>query len=307
MSLAEFAKGSVIYTAGNPIKNISFVTKGVVEATFMGQPFRFEQRDMIGMCDFREGSYSTTYTAVTDVAILTHPFNEIGDLESLLKDNFNAAHLAVNAACRQLSEFLKYRSGLKKQADAAYHLINEIYPLYEQLSKRFALSAKKLDTAGLISTEEIDPIEDWLLAYYTEVQNVEPTIQKAFFYGHPGISSGFFYRAIEDVKLVVESCEAYQAYLKDVDKLLISSDGHDLFALVADLHFDSINLKDADGVVSAMMKKITDVLDSSTLVNKDFYQHRLATYNETLTDKRSNQVISDTQLMKMQGQTLQNL
>jgi len=293
MLVAEFAKGSVIYTAGNPVQNISFVTKGVVEATFMGQPFRFEQRDMIGISDYKEGSYSTTYTALTDVAILTHPFNEMRDLESLLKDNFNAAHLAVNAACQQLSQFLQYRSSLKEQADAAFNVINDIYPKYEQLSKRFALSAKKLDISGLISSDEIDPIEDWLLAYYTEVKNVEPTIQKAFFYGHPGISSGFFYRGIEDVKLVVESCEAYQDYLKDISKLLISSDGHDLFALIADLHFDSINLKDADGVVTAMMKKVTDVLDSSTLVNKDFYQHRLNAYNENLTAKRSNQVISD--------------
>ena len=291
MPLINYTQGSVVCTAGEQISNICFITKGDVEASLMGQRFYFGQKDIVGLSDFEVGSYSTTYTAVTDVTILAYPFNDFSDLEMLLKDNKDAMQLAINAIYRQLSKFLQYHAELKNQSDSAYALINTLYPKYEQLSKRYALSSKKIDTTQIRATEEFDTVADWMLAYYIGLMSLDATIQKALM--QPSISFGLFNRGIDDIRLVVESCQAYHDHLREIGKLLLNTEGHDLFSLVAELHFDSINIKGADANVDAMMREITGMLNGKPYINNTLYRHRLNIYNETLATKRNNQELTN--------------
>ena len=294
MPTTDYTQGSVIYREGEALTNISFITKGVVEATFNGQPFKFGQRDMLGISDLGAGAYSTEYVALTDVSVLTHPFRELSDLDSLLRDNADGAQLAVNSMTRQLVEFLKYRESLKKEADAAYTLLTDLYPQYQQLSSRYALSVKNLSGfAEITQTEDADPLEDWVYNYYMQIRDLEPAVAKAFFYGRSGISTGFFHRGTLDIIHVLQSCTYLQGSIKEVSKLLLNTNGHDLFALLSDLHFDSINLRDADATIDALMTRLNELLSSMSNINADYYAIRLNAYKETLATKRASQEIVD--------------
>ena len=296
MPIVELKQGSVIYDEGEPLRQISFITKGSAEASYNGLPFRFEQGDIIGLCDLKSSVYSRAYTAVSDLTVVTYPCKDFSTLEALLRDNADTAQLLINSLCRQIPEFLKFRDALRQEAYSAYKLIEDLYPKYELLSAQYALSSKKLP--GLLeitSPGQDDPVEDWVHNYYTEIKNLNSELQRGFFYGNPGISSGFFHRGIDDILNILQAYKVYQEYLQDISKILLDSGGHDLFALISELHSDSINLRGADAAVGSLMERLVGLLPSMTNIDQDYYQQRLSSYKDVLDAKRADQKITDAQ------------
>ena len=293
MSGTEFKQGSVICSKGDPLDHLLFITKGSAEASFNGRTFHFDQGDAIGLCSLSSGSHSYTYTATSDVTVFLYPYENFRTLQKILKENANVANLLVNSMCRQISDFLQYRSQLKQQADDAYNLINEVYPQYERLSTKFALGSKKLNgMAELIQASESDLIEDWVSEYYMEIKNLGSDVQKGFF-RQPGISSGFLHKSAEDFVAVLQSCKFYKDYLEDISKIIINSEGHDLFALVSELHFSSINIRGADAVVESLMRRIAGTMSNMEFFDRELFKERFKSYKENVSAKRETQEIVD--------------
>ena len=284
MPLSEFKQGSVICGKGGPLRQLSFITKGSAEASFNGRLFRFEKGDAIGLCDLSAGSHSHTYTAVTDITVVTYPYYNFGDLETLLRDNADVANLLVNSMCRQVSDFLKYRSDLKQEVDKVYKSVFELYSKYEGLCTKFGLTPKKLrDLPELTQFSDsglLDLVEEWINNYYMEIKDLDPNARRGFFYGKPGISAGFIRRSSGDILQVLEACRAYQEYLENISKTFINNDRHDLFALVSELYFNTISAPGAEAAVGALMSQLTELLSGMTGIDADLFQKRLNTHND---------------------------
>ena len=293
MSLSEFKPGDIICKESEPMSHLLFITKGKVEASFNGYTLHFEQGDAIGLCGLKAGSHSHTYIAVSDVAVFSYPYDNFSTLETLLRDNTDVANLLVTSICRQISEFLQYRSILKQEADSAYKLAKDIYPQYEHLCTLYALTSKKLPgLSEIMPASKSDPVEDWMHAYYTEVKDLDPALQKLFF-RKPGISFGFLHRGTEDILLVLQACRVYREYLKDISKFFLTRDGHDLFSIVSELHFDSINIKGADAAVGILMGQLTGLLSKMTYIDSAYFQERLSAYKDDISASRATQEITD--------------
>jgi len=283
MPLSEFKQGSVMCSEGEPLGHIYFITKGRVNASFSGHTFHFEAGDTIGLCALNTGNHSCTYTAASDVTIVSYPYENISSLRPLLYDKADVASRLVSSLCRQISVFLGYRAALKNEADAARELIKSAYPEYERLCALYAFSSKKLN--GIFEITEpmsSDPIKSWVYDYYTEINKLNPTVLKDFFYGNTGITSGFFNRGTEDIFQILESIKLYQEYLRNVSKIFLNNDGHDLFALVGELHLSSISIKGANEAVGGIMTQIIDLLSDMTYVDKTYFKERLSLYSESL-------------------------
>ncbi|MCL2698916.1 MAG: cyclic nucleotide-binding domain-containing protein, partial [Defluviitaleaceae bacterium] len=293
VALTEFKQGDAICGAGNPLQDFLFITKGSAQTTVNGRPFRFDKGDAIGLCSLGKDTYSHTYTAVTDVTVFSYPYDGFDSLDTLLRDNADIANLLLNSMCRQISEFLKYRMGLKYEADDAYELVNEVYPEYERLCALYAFTSKKLTGIAELKRAEDAPgfplVEDWMHDYYMAINELEPNLRKGFFYNHPPISSGFIRRSAEDIREILRACGAYHDYLKDISKILLNSEGHDLFALISELHFNSVNIKGADEAVSALMMRLTGLLTGMTGVDPGFCKKRMGAYKETLKGTHGNE------------------
>ncbi|MCL1819132.1 MAG: cyclic nucleotide-binding domain-containing protein [Oscillospiraceae bacterium] len=305
MPLSEFKQGSVLCQQGEHLKHISFITNGSVEASFSGHPFRLGKGDVIGVCDLSAGIHSHTYTAASDVTILTYACESFDALESLLRDNADVAFRLINSMCRQIAGVLQYRAALKHEADGAYETIEELYPEYERLCALYALTPKKLPGVSEIKRfSESDPISDWMHNYYSEIKGLDPTTYKGFFYCKLGISSGFLRKSAEDILNVYQSCGGYQNNLRELSEILLNSEGHDLFSLVADLHISSINIKGADAIVEALVSRLTVLLFGMTDIDPDIFKNRLTAYQEQLESRRSEQVLTDA---PAEGEAKQNL
>ena len=288
MPLFDFNQGSVVCDRGEPLQHISFVTKGFVEAAFRGHTFRFEPGDAIGLCALSTGKHSFTYTAISDVTIASYPYENFHSITPFFSEKADMGNRLVSSLSRQISNFLKYRSALKKEADSARELIEKAYPEYERLCELYAFSSKKL--AGLsefVMPFDSDPVKEWIHNYYTEINNLDAKVQKEFFYGNAGISSGYFFKGADDIFLVLESCKLYQEYLKEVSEIFLNKEGHDMFAIVSELHLNSVNIRGADSAVGAVMEQLVNLLGRMTYVDQAYFRERLTSYKNELSSQRT--------------------
>ena len=285
MPLSEYTQGSVICSKGEPLENIYFITKGRVSASYNGHSFNFEAGDTIGLCALSTGSHSCTYTAASEVTIVSHPYENFSSLKPLLYDKADVANRLVNSLSRQITVFLQYRATLKREADTAREFLKEAYPQYEHLCSLYAFSSKKI--AGLFDFTkplDADPVKSWLHNYYVEISSLDPKISKEFFYGNTSISAGFFHRGTDDIYQILESCSLYLEYLKNVSEIFLNKDGHDLFALISELHLNSLSIKGANESVGTIMSQLNRILSNMSFVDKAYYKERLSSYQESLAE-----------------------
>ena len=294
MPFSMHKQGDVIYSEGQPLQYLSFITNGTVEASFAGRSFRYKKGDTLGFYDIGAGGYSHTYTAVSDVALLTYPYENFGTIEKLLCDNADVANRLVESACRQIAEFMRFWSSLRREADSLYVSLIDLYPQYERLCKLYAAApGKLLGYSALTRFTGPQEFETWLHDYYVQISDLEPSARKAFFHGNPGISSGFVRRGVEDVLSVMNACRAYVEYLKNTAKFFINSDGHDLFSLISELHLNSINIRGADIDVESLMVNLTGLMSTVSSIDFTNYMQRLNAYRNDLVVKRASQVLTD--------------
>jgi len=288
MEILEYTKGSVICSESDPISQILIITNGRVEAAFGGRTFLYEQGDMLGICDLCVGLYNCTYTAASDVTIATYPYKNLSALETLFQEKTGIAYLMVCSMCRQILSFLQYKITLRNESDRAYEAVNELYPQYEALCAQFAFTAKKLAAASDVEPfSGMDLIDDWIYTYYMEIKNLDQNVHKEFFSNKPGIALGFIRNGAEDADNAISASRDYIKYLEGISQVFLNSDGHDLFAVISELYFSSINIKGSDATIGPLMSRLTNLLGSMTSVNPEYYQSRLDTYNENLDSKRS--------------------
>ena len=288
MTKTEFKQGDQLCSEGDSLHTLLFITKGSAEASFNGRVFNFDQGDAIGLCDLSTGKHSHTYTATSDITAFTHPYDGPGSLEHLFDENANVAGLLIGSMSRQISEFLMYWATLKREADSSYALINDAYVKYEKLCKLYALSSKKLPGLPEIAlASQSNLVPDWTFNYYMGIKSHDAAMQKSFF-SSTGISLGFLLKSAEDFVSILHDCKAYQEYLQGISEFFISSEGYDLFALISELHFNSMNVKGADDTVTSLMSQLTGLMSNMTYLDRALFGERVKTYKETLVDKRAN-------------------
>ena len=151
MPLMEFAQGATICRMGEPMQNLFFISKGAAQTTLAGRNFRFEQSDTIGLDAISSGVYNHTYTALEPVTVFAYPCECFETLDTLIRDKPDVAHLLANALCRKLSDFLRYWSTLKLEADTAFSTVDDIYPQYLRLCSLYAFASKQLPGISAVS------------------------------------------------------------------------------------------------------------------------------------------------------------
>ena len=274
MIQTEFGKGFVISNKGGPLRKVHIITQGTAAVTIHGQVFQLSAGDAIGLCAVTSGTFQYDYTALTDVLTSAYTANDPACADVLAK-----------AITKRLSAVLKYYAGLKDEADKAFSLINEQLALYERLSGMYALTAKTLPTASGLAAAQ-DGVKSYLQDYYFGVNEVDEEHFKAFF-ANSAVAWGYLQQGCDDFTAICEGIGKLKQYLGNITRVFIDSSGHDLLALISELHLDSISIKGADETVKIVMAKLMRLMSSMTYVDAGFYRKRLETYSENLKLRRA--------------------
>ena len=288
METVKLNAGYVLCKEGDPMSQIHIITRGRVEAMLGGKAFIYEQGDVLGVCDLSLGVYSCTYTAVTDVEIVSYSYKNLSALETLFTEKAGVAYLVVCSMGRQIVNLLQYKISLKNESDRAYDYAKKLYPQYEDLCAQYAFTAKKL--AGVCEVtqfSEMDIIDEWIYTYYIEIKNLNQSVHKEFFGNKPGIDLGFIRKAAEDSYNAIQVCRDYMKYLECISQVFFNDEEHDLFAVISDLHFGSIGIKGADEAVGKLMMQLTKLLGGMTGVDSNLYPARINAYMEKLKTVRA--------------------
>ncbi|MDR2599043.1 MAG: cyclic nucleotide-binding domain-containing protein [Oscillospiraceae bacterium] len=302
-TVVKIPEGTVIYSKGDPLSNISLIGDGMVECTIDSYVNALGKTDILGYCGLLTKHFVCTYTAVSDVTLYQYPCDGIDALEALMGENADITYLMVSSACRQAASMLRYRARLKGEVDTSYDFVRDFYEEYSRLCKQYGSSPKKLpglDEVVKFSGEDKAP--RWVHAYYIEISELPPATHRAFYHNRPGIQIGFMRRCVGDISLIFQVCALYYDYVAHNAALLLSSGGYDLFSLVSDLHIDTMKIDGADFAIESLMTPISEALSDMSGVNADFYQQRIEVYWEALENARTSQEhVEKTEAPKTQG------
>jgi len=286
MPNTEFTQGSVICSKGEQFRHILIITKGTAEATLNGRTYSFGQGDFLGFDAFGKGVHGYTYTATSDVAMFTLPYDGVSTLQNLFREKEDIANVIVNSMIRQSSMFLQYHEALKTEAVKAYDHVTKIYAAYEKLCALYAYTAKKLPDIATVSVPtDADKVPDWAYEYYTGIKESDSLTQKSFF-SKTGISLGFVLGGAEEISRTKKAIEHYQKYIAAISKVMLSAGGFDLFSVVAELHVASAMIPGADNTVEKIISPMINLLSGMTGVDDAYFKQRVGTYRENLSTAR---------------------
>jgi hypothetical protein len=228
------------------------------------------------------------------MTVFSYLINDLDSLDNLIRDNAAIAELLVNSMIRQVFELLQIRILLKEESGLMYSMVNKLHDQYKSLCLAYSAASKKLPILSTVTEfSQADMVEDWLHGYYCEIRDMDPAAREGFFHGKTAISSGFLRKGVEDVLLIMQSCKQYQEYINDIIKVYSSNEGPDLFSLISNLHYDTINIRGADAAVESLMAELSGVLSNLKCVSLDYYYECLNQYNEKLAAKRLLKVTTD--------------
>ena len=287
MAHTEFKQGDIIHRKGDPVTTLSLITSGEVEASFFGHKFILGKADVVGLCDIIPRVHNHTYTALTDVKAYESLVEEFDAIEAIMQGNADMAHVMVTSICTQIVEFLDQTKKLKNEAETVYELVQTLYAGYIKLCETYAFTPKMLaGISEITAAPESNQTESWIHAFYSEVRDLDPKVQRLFFFNHPGISYGFFRRCALNHVQVYNACSDYQQYTTDMSKFLLSEDGHDLFSMISELQINSTGIKGADEAAEALIKPLIGYLSEASCINNEYLGRRLDSYGEALSSRQ---------------------
>ncbi|MCL2226227.1 MAG: hypothetical protein FWB97_01155 [Oscillospiraceae bacterium] len=287
MAHTEYKQGDIICKKGSPLTSLSLITSGDVDASFFGHTIILSKADVIGLCDIVARSHNHTYTALTDVKVYENPIEDFDAIEAVMQTNADMAHVMVTSICTQLVEFLGHVQTLKNEAGSTHAIAQKLHAEYVSLCEAYAFTPKQLmGISEIAAVPNSNQIDSWVHPFYAEVRDLDPKVHRQFFFGHPGISYGFFRRCAALHAQVYNACNDYYNYIIEISKFLLDEGGHDLFSMFSELHINSLNIAGAAKAVEALIEPLIGHLSEMTCISHELFQRRLDSYGEGLSAKQ---------------------
>lgn len=285
MSEIQIKQGNIIYEQGKTVTMLSVIISGTVTVKLANETFKLETGDVIGVTDLCTDTHSCTYTAESDVVVDSYPYKSIESIHKILEED---PSYYLNFAFSSLKQFFLIADFCNRNTatcDSLYSTLMEYHRDYTKNCKHYQTTAKNLPGLELIQPLVLESRpEEYISAYYKDLQNSCSTMQLQGLLGKPGFLSGFLFRISQDMHQYLNTCEEMNDYQSHLYSLLINEDKIDFLDLYISL-LTSVAGKKADvvpllGTISKMLIRTKNV----GFISSDLHQQRLTEYRE-LTQK----------------------
>lgn len=253
--------GEIFIQSGQPLDNFYYITEGKIQAIFPGGSVTLGKGDIIGICDFNQGSHFLTYKAETDSRVIPY-----GSPAVLIRTGFFAEHpdnmmFVAHAMNRFTRMLLQKYSSYYSECKELYEFLITSYKQYQQLCSELHVVVKGLPAFNLLEAmdEEYIPTE-WQLPYYNGMYNffsdksLIPAMQKNRF------MSGYLYHASGDIHTLFQKFRGVSDYAAIISNLLLNEERFDLFDLYTGLYYRiGIQLPPGDAKGSAITDAISAI------------------------------------------------
>lgn len=291
----QFAKGTDIYTEGEPVFNVALILKGRVLIHSEGAKITVNSGTFLGINDLYAGKFQSTYTASDDLLLFIFVINRIEEVEQILSVNKDYHGFMVASYNKIIYELDQIYQGLMKRGANLYLFLTENYREYFDTATRCGYKIKKAERFRELNA----PVSDLELLrerinFYTECRILPLEVVKAFYsYGN----TITLYQVEDQVNIVNQQLEALKElsgeFVSMAEALVDESDTC-LFRLFAELalEIDSLNgssketMEVMDNIIEEVNKaeKFVDrMLGRKLLVNRSKMEevyHLLLTGNK---------------------------
>lgn len=288
MTAKEFTKGSIIIGAGNPIDFIALISKGSVKAIFPYGDITLGMGDALGAIDIGTNIHSCTYIALDNTTLLIYPYEILGDLLEIVRDNRDVSLLLTNSIIKQVCDITDLYVLSDFSSDNLYQYLIDSYEDYEVLCRQYGQPPTVLKGLGELAPLSLDDkIEDWQTQYYENVRRLEQPLKAQLFQNNPDICIGFLYKTSLDINHILLLCEEIFSYNKKVSTFLLNEQHLDFFALLIDLYGNISKTTTDRQPAKELIDNLTTQLKANPCIDASFYRNRLLEYTKLLADERA--------------------
>lgn len=251
----QFAKGTEIYTAGEPVFSVALVLKGRVLLHSEGAKITLNSGTFLGVNDLYAGRFQSTYTANDDVLLYVYAVNRIEELEPILSLNNDYHGYMVATYNKIIYELDQVYQGLIKHGASLFRFLVTNYKEYLDTATRRGYKVKKEERLNSLRMpqSDLELLED-RIHYYIECRNLPLEVVKAFYSYGNAIT---IYQVEEQVNIVNQQIEALKELSGDfitMAECLVDDSEDCLFKLIAGLALEIDN-------ASGSSKEIMDTMD----------------------------------------------
>ncbi len=238
MASIQYKKNQVIATEGQSLSYLYLILRGSVSVSFPGGSYTLTKGDVIGICEAASDVHLFTYTAAEDTVTASYAYSGIDSLENLFPDNKDLAGLFCLSAFKQINHLLKQYNMMVFEYGTFYHSCREDYASYENFCKQNMFEPKPLpllEEFGPLDAEQ--PIEDWLISYYSGVYQSLVSGGAAKIAQIPAVAVGLVGKTALDALTCTSACRDLLEYRQTYYQLYLNHSAEDLFALCTGLYF----------------------------------------------------------------------
>lgn len=238
MASKRIPAGETFIQEGQALDCFWYITDGSMQAQFPGGSVTLEKGDIVGICDFNQGSHFFTYQAITDCMVIPY-----GSPAVLIRTKFFEEHpdnrtrvaVTMNRFVRKLLE--KYAVAFRSCRDL-YNFLLSSYETYRKLCGELHIVIK--DLPGIDSLEAMDESlipAGWQFSYYIGLHNIllnktlTPILQENQFV------PGYLYHAVGDIHMMLRNFQSLYDYAEKISYLLLNEDRLDLFDLYTGIYY----------------------------------------------------------------------
>jgi len=264
----QFAKGTVVYAEGDPVRNVALVIKGRVLICNDGLKIVVNSGSFLAIQDLYVGKYQATYTAYDDMMLYAFEVNNKEDMETILSFNKDYHGIMVTSFNKMIYELDLIYEGLMKHGIRLYEFLMDNYKRYIEFGRHLGYSTKsteRMNELPIISRSL--RVQDDKLNYYKEFQNVPLDTVKAFYSYGNAIT---LYQVEDQIEIINEQMEEIRNLSVDVATLvngLIDSSDICLFRLAAAL---AIEVENAGGHNDEVVDLVDCIIEEFNKVEKFF-------------------------------------
>lgn len=269
-AMNQIPEGTIIFRENDVANLIGLVLRGRVEIKSKGAKITAGAGTFIGVADFPQGRYQSTYLALDNAIVYVFEVTSFEDLKKAVSGNKDYGGLLIASQARYIKELERIRNELEDCGMQLFNFLNDTYTEFVSFSVRIGYPVQEMTRKSKLSS--IDPISNEKLEaveYYCASSESAMDVYKAF-YTKSIVSTYEAKRQIEVINMLIEECGKLQEYLAEVLACVFSNDETCLLRQIVGRIKDITQDKNTKESITHLFDRcVEEINNAEAVLNKD--------------------------------------
>ncbi len=253
-------KGEVIFTQGEPIKQVGLLLSGkvIIQNEFM--KLSCANGSYLALNEIYEETYSATYIAAEDSVIYALPVKGEASIRNIISKSTDYRAIMITSQFKFAVDMSVMRKDLSDRVTRFYEFAKKSYEKYENLCKAFGKQIIVINELEDIQAFEGigDNIYEDKLEYYKEGAKIPLGAQKLYFSYSEEMAAYQVNEIISMVSSYKEDCNSMVEYIKNLLDIVGLRAGHNLFEF---LYIKGLEIRKSEDIPVEMQVLFVNILN----------------------------------------------